>query len=91
MDIQTILSSGAAGTALSVLLYVVIRLNHKRCRSKCGKQTLEVSLDIENTTPTLEVQNVFATGNKTDSLGNQAHKQETTQDEAQGHIAENTK
>ena len=27
-------------------------INHKRLRSKCCKKTLEVSLDIENTTPT---------------------------------------
>jgi hypothetical protein len=90
MDFPTILTSGATGSVLSVIIYIIFRLNHKRCRSKCGQQTLEVSLDIENTTPTLET-NGFAIGNKTDSVRNQASEQETVKDEAQGHIAENSK
>lgn len=37
--------------ALSILTAVVGALNHKRIRSVCCNKKLEVSLDIETTTP----------------------------------------
>ena len=52
MDQQTaLLSTGTGGTILGVLLLLYRTFNHKRCRSKCCGQDLDLSLDIENTTP----------------------------------------
>jgi hypothetical protein len=52
MDTNTaLLSSGTGGTLLMVLLYLYKTLNHRRCRSKCCGKDLDMSLDIENTTP----------------------------------------
>lgn len=55
MDQNTaLLSTGTGGTILGVLLYIYTHFNHKRIRSKCCGQDLDMSLDIENTTPPAE-------------------------------------
>jgi hypothetical protein len=46
-----LLSTGTGGTILGVLFLMYRTFNHKRCRSKCCGQDLDLSLDIENTTP----------------------------------------
>jgi len=48
---MALLSSGTGGTLLMVLLYLYKTLNHRRCRSKCCGRDLDMSLDIEETTP----------------------------------------
>jgi hypothetical protein len=49
MDTAFILSVVASCVSLSTLVIGVI--NHKRIRSQCCDKKVEVSLDIENTTP----------------------------------------
>jgi len=52
MDQQTaLLSTGTGGTILMVLLYLYKTLNHRRCRSRCCGKDMDMSLDIEQTTP----------------------------------------
>ena len=52
MDTNTaLLSSGTGGTLLMVLLYLYKTFNHRRCRSRCCGKDMDMSLDIENTTP----------------------------------------
>lgn len=46
-----LLSTGTGGTVLGVLFLIYRTFNHKRCRSRCCGQNLDLSLDIENTTP----------------------------------------
>lgn len=46
-----LLSTGTGGTILGVLFLIYRTFNHKRCRSRCCGQDLDLSLDIENTTP----------------------------------------
>jgi len=43
---------------ISVLSTVVIAVNHKRLRSKCCRQEIVASFDIENTTPPSEKKRV---------------------------------
>lgn len=49
-----------AGIVISVAGSIFAVVNHKRIRSKCCDKKLEVSLDIDNTTPptVLEVKQV---------------------------------
>ncbi len=48
---MALLSTGTGGTILGVLFLMYRMFNHKRCRSRCCGQDLDLSLDIENTTP----------------------------------------
>jgi len=64
MDQQTaLLSTGTGGTILGVLVLLYRTFNHKRCRSKCCGQDLDLSLDIENTTPPTHHPAHFAVNN----------------------------
>jgi len=42
---------GAIGIAVSILGAILSIINHKRVRSGCCGKKLELSLDVENTTP----------------------------------------
>lgn len=44
--------SGYIAMLLAIAAMVVGAVNHKRCRSRCGRRELSVSLDIGPTTPT---------------------------------------
>jgi hypothetical protein len=58
MDMNTaLLSTGTGGTLLGVLYMIYRTLNHKKCRSNCFGKKLELSIDIENTSPTFEKEN----------------------------------
>ena len=48
---MALLSTGTTGTILTILYFVYKIINHKRCRSNCCGKKLELSLDMENTTP----------------------------------------
>lgn len=49
MDTSELMGMVALIVSIGGILIGII--NHKRLRSKCCKKTLEVSVDIENTTP----------------------------------------
>ena len=49
MDSNNIIS--AVSLVVSVLGAGLVAINHKRIRSKCCRQEISASLDIENTTP----------------------------------------
>ena len=51
MDNQTNSILALCGLAMSVLTAAVAVVNHKRIRSTCCGKTLDISVDIENTTP----------------------------------------
>lgn len=55
MDISPFLSSSIGGVSVALCIAVAYALykmiNHTRCRSVCCKKQMEVSLDIEPTTP----------------------------------------
>ena len=51
MDNQTNSILAICGLATSVLTAAVAVINHKRIRSNCCGKTLDVSVDIESTTP----------------------------------------
>jgi hypothetical protein len=44
------MSGGIAGL-LSLVIGIIIKLNHKRCRSNCCGKKMEVTVDVEETTP----------------------------------------
>lgn len=48
---SALLSTGTGGTILGVLILLYRTFNHKRCRSKCCGRDMDMSLDIEQTTP----------------------------------------
>jgi len=56
MDAQTLMTGSVGGISvaalfgLAVVVYKVV--NHRRCRSVCCDKRMEVSLDIDTTTPT---------------------------------------
>ena len=55
MEVNTaLLGTGTSGTILGVLLLLYKTFNHKRCRSRCCGNDMDLSLDIENTTPPAE-------------------------------------
>lgn len=56
MDQTEIVSTVAL--IVSVLTGILIKINHKKCRSKCGERSIVASLDIENTTPQVVVDTV---------------------------------
>jgi len=51
MDASTGGILGATGIAVSLLGAILSVINHKRIRSGCCGKKLELSLDVENTTP----------------------------------------
>jgi len=52
MDTPGILTATTtASTLLGIALVVYKNINHRRCRSNCCGQKLEMSVDVENTTP----------------------------------------
>ncbi len=53
MDTPTLFTAGGIGTAFSVAIYIFVRINHKRLRSRCCSRNIEISIDVDNTTPTL--------------------------------------
>lgn len=52
--------SGYIAMLLAIAAMVVGAVNHKRCRSRCGRRELSVSLDIGPTTPTAPEATVVA-------------------------------
>jgi len=52
MDTTNIL--GLIGFGVSILGAVYTAVNHKRVRSRCCGKTLDMSVDVENTTPIKE-------------------------------------
>ena len=52
MDTSNIL--GLIGFGVSILGAVYTAVNHKRVRSRCCGKTLDMSVDVENTTPVNE-------------------------------------
>jgi hypothetical protein len=52
MDQYTaLMSTGTGGTLLLVAIYIYRTFNHKRVRSNCCGKKLEMSLDVDETTP----------------------------------------
>ena len=53
---ETAESLGLAGlvTSLTAIAAYLVKLNHKRIRSKCCNKDCTTSLDVENTTPPKE-------------------------------------
>ena len=49
MDTSNIL--GLIGFGVSILGAIYTAVNHKRLRSRCCGKTLDMSVDVENTTP----------------------------------------
>jgi hypothetical protein len=56
---MALLSTGTGGTLLGILYMLYRTLNHKRCRSNCLGRNLELSIDIENTTPPSQSKDKF--------------------------------
>jgi hypothetical protein len=55
MDTNTaLLGTGTGGTIITMLFFIYRTFNHKRCRSRCCGNDMDLSLDIENTTPPQE-------------------------------------
>jgi hypothetical protein len=54
MDSNTAGVLGAVGLALSIAGTILTVINHKRVRSGCCGKKIEVSLDVEATTPPKE-------------------------------------
>lgn len=45
---------GIGGGTIGILTFIVgilIKVNHKRCRSKCCGKNMEIAVDVEDTTP----------------------------------------
>lgn len=42
---------GGIVSVISLVIGIVIKLNHKRCRSNCCGKRMEVAVDVEETTP----------------------------------------
>jgi hypothetical protein len=43
--------SGGIGAGITAIVAVIVRMNHKRLRSSCCGRKLDLSVDIEDTTP----------------------------------------
>lgn len=54
MDTPTVFTGGSIGVALSTAIWILYKVNHKRCRSRCCGRHVEVSVDVENTTPRID-------------------------------------
>lgn len=64
MDTNTaLLSTGTGGTILTILYFFYKTFNHRRCRSSCCGRNIDMSLDIENTTPPDRKQDHFEVKN----------------------------
>lgn len=44
-------ASGALGAGLTAFVGLLIRLNHKRFKSTCCGRQIDMSVDVEDTTP----------------------------------------
>ena len=60
MYIMDSISSGSIGGAsvlgiIAIIGFVYKAVNHHRCRSNCFGKKLEVSMDIEETTPPIKI------------------------------------
>ena len=53
MDTNTIISGVSLTVAVGSSIIAVV--NHKRLRSKCCGRNVDVSIDIENTTPPMHI------------------------------------
>jgi hypothetical protein len=57
MDAQTLMTGSVGGVSVALIIGVAVAIykavNHRRIRSGCCGQKLEVSLDIEATTPNI--------------------------------------
>ena len=64
MDTNTaLIGTGTSGTILTILYFMYKMCNHKRLRCRiCGKD-LDVSIDLENTTPPEKDKSSFQTDN----------------------------
>jgi hypothetical protein len=60
---MALLGTGTTGTILTVLYLLYKAFNHKRCRSNCCGKKLELSLDMENTSPPENKNQHFQTDN----------------------------
>ena len=87
MDINSIFTAGGIGTGMSIVLFVLVRLNHKRCRSVCCNREMSVSVDVEDTTPKLSQPTVDErqerAENQSDASGIQTPRQEAFKDDIQ--------
>jgi hypothetical protein len=43
--------SGVLGAIVTAIVGIIVKLNHKRLRSKCCGRNVDVSVDIDDTTP----------------------------------------
>jgi hypothetical protein len=57
MDANTTTVIAYSGFLLSLATGIITAINHKRIRSSCCKKKLEVSIDIENTSPIIDDNN----------------------------------
>ena len=46
-----LMSTGTGGTILGVLVLLYKTFNHRRCRSRCCGKEMDMSFDVEETTP----------------------------------------
>lgn len=44
-------ASGVIGAVATAIVGIIVKLNHKRVRSSCCGRKIDVSLDVDNTTP----------------------------------------
>ena len=51
MDQNALMGTGTGGTLLLIALYMYKTFNHRRVRSNCCGKKLEMSLDVEETSP----------------------------------------
>jgi hypothetical protein len=55
MDTNTTLLSTTTGTTIIGLILIIYRaINHRRIRSNCCGRDIQMSVDVENTTPPAE-------------------------------------
>jgi hypothetical protein len=57
MDENTTTVISFIGFILAVGTSIITAINHKRCRSVCFNKKIEISVDIENTTPLTDANN----------------------------------
>lgn len=54
MDPTALMSTATGGTLFLVAIYLYKTLNHRRLRSNCCGKKMEISLDIDETSPKTE-------------------------------------
>jgi hypothetical protein len=62
MDGNTTTIVAFAGLIISIGTTVITAINHRRVRSSCCKKELEVSFDIEQTTPPISSKPLHSSG-----------------------------